>query len=192
MFLPGEVVRRRLGPRGRPSSIKICAGGLGGLIGSYITGLHQLQTEGIGDIDYAMLEHLGALIGRAVRDGDVEPLVDRQRDAIHQPILAEIEPSLSDSSLCADDLARRLRISRRYLYAVLSEKGTTFAGLVRERRLQAARSYLTSDRLSETRIADIALRCGYADTASFTRAYGRRFGQSPTASREGWSAREVS
>ena len=105
----------------------------------YITGLHQLEADGVGDIDYAMLEHLGVLIGRAVRDSEVEPVLDRQRDAIHRQILAEIEASLSDACLCAEDLAHQLRISRSHLYAVLSEKGTTFAGLLRERRLACER-----------------------------------------------------
>lgn len=183
IFLPGELVRRRLGPRGRPSSLRIRSGGLGTLIGSYIAGLQQLDIDGLGDMDYAMLDHLGALVGRAVRDTEGSPMIDRQWHITHQRILAEIEVELSNAHLSAEDVAQRLRISRSHLYAVLSEKGMTFAGILRERQLQAARAFLMTERFSETRITDIALRCGYADTASFARAYGRRFGKSPTASR---------
>lgn len=186
VFLPDELMRRRrFGPRGRPPSLRIRAGGLGGLIGAYMHGLWRIPAAEVGDMDYAMLDHLALLIGRAARDTEAAPLVEMQRRVTCERILAEIEASLSDAGLSAEEVARRLRISRSHIYTVLSKNGMTFSGTVREKRLQAARTYLMSGRFSETRVADIALRCGYSDAASFTRAYGRRFGQSPMASRSG-------
>ncbi|MDA8253594.1 MAG: AraC family transcriptional regulator [Rhodospirillales bacterium] len=184
-FVPDEVMRRRLGPRGRPASLRIRADGLGALIGAYIQGLWRIGAQEVGDMDYAMLDHLGTLIGRAARDAVAAPLVDRQHRVTCARILAEIEAGLGDAELSAEQVARRLRISRSHLYAVLAESGMTFSGTLRERRLQAARRCLTSGRFADTRVADIAMRCGYSDAASFTRAYGKRFGQSPVASRNG-------
>jgi AraC-like DNA-binding protein len=114
---------------------------------------------------------------RHLRRSSLRILRPNQRKTIGDEPLCQ--RSRSDAPL----RAQRLRISRSHLYAVLSEKGMTFAGILRERRLQAARAFLMTERFSEPRITDIALRCGYADTANFARAYGRRFGESPTASR---------
>lgn len=183
VFLPDEVMRRRLGPRGRPPSLRIRGDGLGGLIGAYIRGLWHIGAEEVGDMDYAMLDHLGALIARAARDTEAAAPAEMQRRVTCARILAEIEAGLGDPELFAEDVARRLRISRSHLYATLAENGMTFSGTLRERRLQMARRYLTSGRFSETRVADIAMRCGYSDAASFTRAYGKRFGESPVTSR---------
>jgi AraC family transcriptional regulator, positive regulator of tynA and feaB len=183
VFLPDEVIRSRLGPRGRPASLRIKRQGLGGLIGAYIQGLWRLQTDELAGMEYAMLDHLGALIGRAVRDAETPPQAEVQYRATRERILAEIEGNLGDASLSAEAVAGRLRISRSHLYAVLAENGMTFSGTLRERRLQAARYCFTSERFANARVADIAMRCGYSDAAGFTRAYRKRFGQPPSASR---------
>lgn len=185
VFLPDEVMRRRLGPRGRPGSLCIRAGGLGTLIGAYMQGLWHIDAQEVGDLDYVMLDHLAVLIGRAARDVETAPLAGLQHRVTCARILAEIEAGLSDAGLSAEEVARRLRISRSHLYSVLAETGMTFSGTLRERRLQTARRYLMNGRFADTRVADIAMRCGYSDAASFTRAYGKRFGQSPIASRNG-------
>lgn len=183
VFLPDELIRRLLGPRGRPSSVRLRGSGLGALIGSYVDGLWRIGEEEVGDMDFAMLDHLATLIGRAARDTAAAPLTEMQHRITCERILAEIETGLGDADLSAEEVARRLRISRSHLYQVLVGSGLTFSGTLRERRLQAARRYLMDERFSATRVVDIALRCGYSDAASFTRAYGKRFGQSPMASR---------
>ena len=183
VFLPDETIRSRLGPRGRPSSLRIRGQGLGSLIGAYIQGLWQTGAEDVAGMDHAMLDHLAALICRAVRDTEASPQAGLQHRMTRERILAEIETNLGDASLSAEAVAGRLRISRSHLYAILAESGTTFSGTLRERRLQAARSYLTCERYAGARVAEIAMRCGYSDAAAFTRAYGKRFSEPPMASR---------
>ena len=53
----------------------------------------------------------------------------------------------------------------------------TVAEAVSERRLSHARMLLT---LSDLPISSIGYRCGYQSNASFTRAFARRFGMTPT------------
>jgi len=185
IFLPDDMIRHLLGPRGRPSSVRLRGSGLGGLIGRYIDGLWRLTEEDLGDMDFSMLDHLSTLIGRAVRDIETAPLTEMQHRVTCERILAEIEAGLANADLSAEAVAQRLRISRSHLYQVLASNGLAFSNTLRERRLLAARRFLMDERFSNARVIDIALRCGYSDAASFTRAYGKRFGQSPMASRRG-------
>lgn len=76
-----------------------------------------------------------------------------------------------------DDLAAAFGLSRRTLARRLNEHGTSFNELLDEARFLAAGNLLQSSRAS---IAEIAARLGYADTASFTRAFRRWSGTSPT------------
>ena len=188
IVLPDESVRCRLGPRGRPSSLRVSGNGLGALIGSYLRGLWELSGEDVADVDDMVIDHLGALFGRAAHSHSPEPARQAIRRVTCQRILAEIAANLADPSLSAERVAARLRISRSHLYALMVESGMNFAGYLREQRLQAARRYLASDRFRGARIADIAMHCGYSDAASFTRAYGRRFGHPPTATQESGAA----
>jgi AraC-like DNA-binding protein len=145
--------------------------------------LWQTGAEDVAGMDHAMLDHLAALICRAVRDTEASPQAGFQHRITRERILAEIEANLGDAGLSAEAVAGRLRVSRSHLYAVLAESGMTFSGTLRERRLQAARSYLTCERYAGAGVAEIAMRCGYADAAGFTRAYRKRFGVPPMASR---------
>lgn len=76
-----------------------------------------------------------------------------------------------------DMAARTLGVSRATLIRRLKTIGVSYTDLVNERRLGFARLLLTTSGRS---ISDIALACGYAEAASFTRAFQRQVGQTPS------------
>lgn len=83
----------------------------------------------------------------------------------------------SPDSLPALDLAaQRLGYSRATLMRRLAAEGLRYGDLVTERKIGHARRLLTS---SDRSIADIALASGYAEAASFTRAFQKQLGAPP-------------
>ncbi len=75
------------------------------------------------------------------------------------------------------DVARAARVSRGQLYALFrAHVGRTPRDVVLARRLDVARALLTG---TDTPIAEIALRCGFADQASLTHAMRRALGSTP-------------
>ena len=77
-----------------------------------------------------------------------------------------------------EQTAARLGLSRTTFMRRLAAEGTQFGNLVTERRLGEARQLLSASARS---IADIALAAGYSETASFTRAFKRHCGATPSA-----------
>ncbi len=75
------------------------------------------------------------------------------------------------------DLARSLGVGQRKLESVFRRQlGAPPRTVYRRLRLVAARRYVEQTRLS---VAEIAIRCGYADPASMTRAFSAEFGETP-------------
>jgi len=81
-----------------------------------------------------------------------------------------------------DDVARELGVSTRTLKRRLGEAGTSYSELLDEVRRQRALVLLRADALSVEETAD---RLGYAEPASFTRAFKRWTGKTPSAWRGG-------
>ena len=81
---------------------------------------------------------------------------------------------------CADEAAAYLGVSRRTLYRQLRDARVTYGELVDRVRKDRARVWL---KYSELPIETIALRLGFSDHASFSRAFKRWNGRSPTAFR---------
>jgi len=82
----------------------------------------------------------------------------------------------------ADETAAAFGVNRRTLARRLRERGTTFQALLDDARYGEAQRMLQSSALPVT---EIASRLGYADTATFTRAFRRWSGTSPRQ----WHAR---
>lgn len=94
--------------------------------------------------------------------------------------LAHIEGHLYDD-LTADNVARQLHFSPSHFHAIFRTAiGLPPAAYIRERRLQHAAVSLACGR---ERVVDIALRYGFENHETFTRAFQRRFGCAPTAFR---------
>ncbi|WP_428628283.1 helix-turn-helix transcriptional regulator [Sphingopyxis sp.] len=101
-------------------------------------------------------------------------VVDAQRVAAAHQLVSESW----QKPLTVADVARRSGLGKAKLTQGFREMyKCTVAEAVSERRLGNARSLLT---LSDLPVSSIGYRCGYQSNASFTRAFGRRFGMTPT------------
>jgi AraC-like DNA-binding protein len=95
-------------------------------------------------------------------------------------VLREIKTGFGRSDFSPDDLCRKLKISPRYLQALLAETSTTFSERVTELRLQKARALLGAASHRHRKISEIAYECGFGDVSYFNRRFKARFGASPT------------
>jgi len=75
-----------------------------------------------------------------------------------------------------EEVALQLAMSPRSLRRKLEREHTTFRGVVEDERKLLAERLLQSTTM---KLDEMALQLGYADTASFTRAFRRWFGHSP-------------
>src|SRR5262252_5240299 len=81
----------------------------------------------------------------------------------------------------AKDVARKLGMSQRTLARHLASEGLTFVGMLKELRMDLAKRDLADRDLS---IGQIAWLLGYKDVTSFTHAFKRWTGDTPSAARQ--------
>lgn len=115
-----------------------------------------------------------------IRELLVERIRQQQADAtdVTGDRLRRVVRSLvAGGKFTVDDLAAVFALSRRTLARRLNEHGTSFNALLDEARFFAARNLVQS---SQVPIAKIAARLGYSDTPTFTRAFRRWAGTTPT------------
>jgi len=88
---------------------------------------------------------------------------------------------LPHGSARADEIARKLGVSRRTLARRLSSEGLTFAAVMRNLRSGLAKRHLADETLT---ISEIAWLLGYQDVSAFTNAFKRWTGKAPRAARQ--------
>jgi AraC-like DNA-binding protein len=87
---------------------------------------------------------------------------------------------IQNAVLTLDQLAAHQGISPRYVQMLFEEAGTTFSDVALERRLDAARSMLTSPRYATWSITSIAFEAGFGDLSHFNRRFKRRYLMTPS------------
>jgi len=102
--------------------------------------------------------------------------------AIGQAVRDFIDQHLASPLLEPDTLTQRFHMSRTQLYRLFAEEGGV-AAYIQARRLQ--RCFLTLSHPGHARrgIGEIALGCGFASEAHFSRAFRRAFGITPSEAR---------
>jgi AraC-like DNA-binding protein len=106
-------------------------------------------------------------------------------DGLARRVRAGLLDLLSCGKGDADEIARRLGVSRRTLTRHLAREGVNFRQLLEEVRHQSALRFLETTNIELSRIA---VMLGYTDTSSFCRAFIRWSGRSPLAYRRAFRA----
>ena len=129
----------------------------------------------------SMLLQLLVRVGR-YRDKGQLHMEERQpvSDERIKRMLTFLENHLSEE-LSVEFLAEQFFISKYHMMRLFRrETGTTIHGYLTERRLIAARELMAGG-MSAT---DACFRSGWRSYCSFTRAWGKRFGSTPTGRRD--------
>ena len=120
---------------------------------------------------------LNAMLQRAL------PLTVRhyRRDRL---LVQQVQRLLQSHSraLTANDVADQLNMSARSLFRQLRDEGATWQQLKTKHAMRLAQHALLSH---DWPIKQVASHCGFGNEKSFTRAFGKSFGQSPRQFRNG-------
>ncbi|RUM26630.1 AraC family transcriptional regulator [Rhizobium vallis] len=142
---------------------------------------HRVLESGAGALesDENMFSVLAAIFAR-YGSTIVLPVDTQERNAVARAREYLIENFASDVGL--EELAGVARLSRAHLIrAFRREYHITPHAFLTDRRIQMARRLLREGRMS----ADVALECGFADQAHFTRHFKARTGVTPGQFRNG-------
>ncbi|MFD5812487.1 AraC family transcriptional regulator [Rhodococcus aetherivorans] len=104
-------------------------------------------------------------------------------EAVAAAARAYVDERSDDPDLTPASIARDLGWSLRQLQLALRTAGTTPAELLRNRRLDRARSRLEDPRWSAVAVGDIAFASGFGSLSAFGTAFRARFGTTPRAVR---------
>ncbi len=123
------------------------------------------------------------------------PELARHNDEVLRRYLARLQQDDLPTRVCSTlaellphgdpgpgQIAQRLHLSERSLQRRLAEAQTSYSALLQQTREQLAQSYLCDRGIS---ISEVAFLLGFGDVSSFTRAFRRWCGQSPSQFRAG-------
>ncbi len=102
---------------------------------------------------------------------------------MRSPLSFQVEHALSNSDTLpdAEDICRRLNISRGTLHRGLKAGGTHFLQLLENEKLQRATYWLSVEQVT---IEEVAARLGYSDASNFRRAFKKWTGHCPSDLRD--------
>ncbi|MBZ9674035.1 helix-turn-helix domain-containing protein [Mesorhizobium sp. ES1-3] len=101
------------------------------------------------------------------------------RTARRQQILTYVEAHLRQADLTVARAARDLKMSSRWLHALLADHETSFAALVARRRVEECHKRLQDPTRDHLSITEIALRSGFNDLSTFNRRFLAHYGMTP-------------
>jgi AraC-like DNA-binding protein len=166
-----EITARLIGPD-NPALVALTA-----FMTSIVQGPIRSAEEGrlIVEAAASLARTVVALDGRAN-----EPAPDENRLALRVRVHSFIDAHLADPGLTPETLAAAQHVSLRQLQVVLADVGESPAEIIRTKRLARAWSLLTTGGVA---VSTAAHRSGFTDTGTFTRAFSRCYGQSPSSLR---------
>lgn len=124
-----------------------------------------------------MLLHLLVEIARSIFHKEVQkPAPMHPKSKRMQDLMTYLDTHLTED-LNIDALAEKFYISRFHMMRRFREEtGTTIHSYISDRRLMLARDFINQGMPA----TDACFRCGFGSYSSFSRAYGKFFGTTPT------------
>lgn len=132
-----------------------------------------------------MHDLIAAIVG-ATRDGQEIAEGRGIAAARLRAIMADISSNLGDGDLGVAEIARRHRVTPRYIHKLFESEGLTFSTFVLGKRLSRAHRILSDPRFADRNISSVAYDVGFGDLSYFNRTFRRRYAATPTDIRQ-WS-----
>ncbi|GGA73416.1 hypothetical protein GCM10011490_25340 [Pseudoclavibacter endophyticus] len=154
--------------------------------GGYVTGL-VADHGSVERIDAELGVVLGQLLSSVVRSavGAVRPPAGDDDVALLAVLRAHAVSNAHDPDLDVPALARACFVSVRRAYAVFETAGESPGAFLRAVRLRLAAAMLRSSETASLSTATVGERCGFRDASTFTRAFRRSYGMTPSEWRRG-------
>jgi AraC-like DNA-binding protein len=121
---------------------------------------------------------------RAARDGRSVAEGRGIAAARLQAIMTDISAHLSDGDLSVAEIARRHRLTPRYIHKLFANEGLTFSSFVLGLRLSRVHRVLSDPQLRDRTISSVAFDLGFGDLSYFNRTFRRRYAATPTEIRQ--------
>ena len=123
---------------------------------------------------------LVALSLGATRDGAAIANGRGMRAARLHAAKADILEHLGSPELSVAVVARRQRVTPRYIHLLFEAEGMTFSEYVLSQRLTRAYRILSNPRFNDQNISTVAFSVGFGDLSYFNRTFRQRFRATPT------------
>ncbi|HEX7006079.1 MAG TPA: helix-turn-helix domain-containing protein [Alphaproteobacteria bacterium] len=155
--------------------------GLGAVLAGYAQSLAAEAGRLDAPAEASLQLHLCTLAALALGAGPAARDAHRlsYRMARRQQVFAYIEAHFRDGGLTAERAARDLRMSRRWLHALLDDSELSFGARVARRRVEECRRLLDDPAYDHLSITDIAFGAGFNDLSTFNRQFRARYGMTP-------------
>ena len=145
-------------------------------------------SSALGSVAAAHVHDLVAVAVGATRDARDAASDRGVRAARLKAVTADIDANLA-GDVSGDALARRHRISPRYVRKLFEGEGTSLSQYVLGCRLARVHRRLSDPREAHLTIGGIAYDAGFDDLSTFNRSFRRHFGLAPSDVRGGRKAR---
>jgi AraC-like DNA-binding protein len=122
---------------------------------------------------------IAATIG-ATRDAKAIAEGRGVRAARLRAIIGDINANLGNCDLTVAAVARRQRVTPRYVHKLFEGEGLTFSAFVLGRRLARAHRMLRDPRFADRSISSVAFDVGFGDLSYFNRAFRRCYEATPS------------
>ena len=152
------------------------------LLMNYIATLDDAAEMATPELRHSVVGHIHDLIALtigATRDAATIAQGRGVRAARLCAIKNDIGKNLANPELSIGALARRHRLTPRYIQILFGAEGTTYSNFVLGQRLNAIHRALSKPR-SDTKISAIVYDSGFGDLSYFNRCFRRLYGASPS------------
>lgn len=138
-----------------------------------------------------LIDTLATLVALAL--GATVETKERSQAAVRQElrnsIISHVRANIANPDLRIAGVAKRFRISPRYLHKLFEESERTFSQTVLETRLDRCASDLADPTFASRSIAEIAYKWGFINIPSFCRVFHQRYGMTARDYRNAGSPR---
>jgi AraC-like DNA-binding protein len=156
------------------------------LLANYLSVLRDPRALATNLQQEEIASHIHVLIGMALGlSKQLAPAEDAAALAARtRAVKRDIEMNATDPNFDISMIARRHRVTPRYVQMMLAKCETTFSDYLKTARLAAAHRLLCEAEHAKKTISEIALDVGFSNVSYFNRAFRREFNSTPSHVRE--------